>query len=173
MAAILSNSASFGVIGSTTSSLKLQHYYSCNNICHCCRASRVDIAVPFTDFTKNAAWKATVRTHRDFLLGELGEPYNGLIYVKGFHYSMIRFDSMHSVNLGTGLFTNGGAFFELFKLNWFRGDDQAAQWRAAYTSFKAFLEKHKIQCSQPQFRAWMLVRRGEEYCYFASKASLI
>ena len=64
--------------------------------------------------------------HREFLLEELGEPNNGLIYVKGFHYAMLKFDSMHMVNLGTGLFTNGSALFELFKLNWFPGPDKAA-----------------------------------------------
>ena len=152
------------------STFKLQHYYNCNRICHCCKASRVDPAYPYTDFTKNAAWLSTIRTHREFLLEELGEPNNGLIYVKGFHYVMLKFDSMHTVNLGTGLFTNGSALFELFKLNWFPGPDKAAQWRAAYVSFKTFLAKHKIQCSQPQFRSWMLVLRGEEYCYFSSKA---
>ena len=149
---------------------KVQSYYSCRNICHCCKASRVDPALPFTDFSQNPAWKATLRTHRQFLLEELGEPYNGLIFVKGFHYTMLRFDSMHTINLGTGLFANGGAFFQLFKLNCFAGQDKAAQWRAAYTSFKQFLKMHKIRCSQPQFKAWMLVLRGEDYCYFASKA---
>ena len=150
---------------------KLTHYYNCNGVCHCCRASKVDPSLAYTDFRKDASWKQTIRTHREFLLEELGEPFNGLAFVKEFHYSMIRFDSMHTVNLGCGLFTNGGAFFELFKLNWFPGEDEPAQWRAAHASFRTFTRLHKVECSQPVFKPWMLITRGEEYCWFASKAS--
>ncbi|CAE7566096.1 ppk25, partial [Symbiodinium sp. CCMP2456] len=149
---------------------KLKQYYNSNNTCHCCRASRVDRACLYTDFSANAAWKRTIRTHREFLNESIGEPLNALILTAGFHYSMLRFDSMHSVNLGCGLFTNGGALFELFKIGWFPGDSDAAQWRAADQNFRCFLQKHKIACSQPAFKSWMLVLRGEEYCYFATKA---
>ena len=151
---------------------KLAHYYNCNNICHCCRASRVDPSVAYTDFGKFASWKQTIRSHREFLLEELGEPFNGLIYVKDFHFSMIRWDPMHTVNLGCGLFANGGAFHELFKVDWFLGPDKIAQWRAAYTAFRAFCRTHKVECSQPVFKPWMLITCGEEYCWFASKACL-
>ena len=78
---------------------------------------------------------------------------------------------MHTVNLGCGLFTNGGGLFELLKIAWFPGDTEAQRWRAADQSFRSFLRKHKIVCSQPALKSWMLVLRGEEYCYFATKAS--
>ena len=149
---------------------KLTHYYSCNNICHRCRASRVDPSVAYTNFSKYASWKQTIRSHREFLLEEIGEPFNGLIFVKGFEYSMLRFDMMHTVNLGCGLFANGGAFYELFKIHWFPGADKHAQWRAAYASFREFTRMYKVQCSQPVFKPWMLITRGEEYAWFSTKA---
>ena len=61
--------------------------------------------------------------------------------------------------------------YELLKLNHFGADDKAAVFRRAYSRFKAFTKSNGIQCSQPVFKPWFLVSRGqgEEFCYFASK----
>ena len=150
---------------------RLKQSYNSSNICHCCRASRIDPNCLYTDFSANPVWKGTIRTNKEFLNESIGEPLNALILTAGFHYSFLRFDSMHSVNLGCGLFTNGSALFELLKVGWFPGVNSAARWRVADQVFRSFLQKHKITCSQPTFKSWMLVLRGEDYCYFATKAS--
>ena len=150
---------------------RLSHYYACSNICHLCRASRDDTAVMFTDFREHASWKSTMRSHAQFLAEEVGEPVNFLIYVAGFNVHMIRFDPMHTVNLGCGLFSNGSGFYELLKLGWFGAGSKADKFSEAYTRFRSFTRRHKIECSQPQFKPWMLVNGVEEYCFLASKAT--
>ena len=150
-------------------SFRLKHHFTCNRICHQCLASRVDPAYPFTDFTRNPKWLSSMRTNRQFLLEEVLEPVNMLVYVAKFHYTILKWDSMHSVNLGCGLFANGGAMFELLKINWFGHGDRHLQFRKAYRMFKQFLKLHKIDSSQPLFKPWMLITTGEEYCFFVAK----
>ena len=153
------------------STFRLTHYYACKNVCHLCEASRDNEAMSFADFRINAAWKSTLRTHARFLAEEIGEPINSLIYVAGFHMDMIRFDMMHTVNLGCGLFSNGSTIYELLKLGWFGGGNKDCKFSEAYKRFRSFTGKHQIECSQPQFKPWMLVNGGEEYCFLASKAT--
>ena len=149
----------------------LKHGFTSNNICHRCLASRTDAKVAFTDFTLHPAWKATLRSHEEILRDELGDPLNLLVYVAKFDCDMIKFDSMHTVQLGCGLHANGSALFELFKVEWFGSavQDKNTLFSAAYKNFKSFLRLHDIACSQPAFKPWMLVVSGTEYCYFASK----
>ena len=154
------------------SSFRLQHHFTCNRICHQCLASRTDPAFPFTDFRLNASWRGSMRSNRQFLLEELGDPVNMLVYVAKFHYTIIKWDAMHAVNLGCGLFANGGAWFELLKIQWFGNNDKPTQFRIAYRMFKRFLQRNNIVSSQPMFKTWMLVMTGEEYCFFASKVGI-
>ena len=149
---------------------RLASFYTCNNICHACAASKVDERVLYSDFARQPAWQATIWSQRDFVLTQLGHPLNTLTLVAGWHYTQIRFCSMHSVQLGIGLFSNGGAFFELLAVGWFEGADQAAKFRWAFASFKKFLKDRKLQCSQPVFKPWMFVTTGQDYCFFGSKA---
>ena len=150
---------------------RLKHFYAANDICHKSRASKVNPAIPYTDFRKRPSWKATERTHQEFLLEEIGTPTNSIVFIAGFHCRMLRIDTMHTVNLGVGLFANGGAMFELLKLNHFGAGDKATIFRGAYSCFRAFTKRHHIQSSQPVFKPWFLVSKGqgEEFCYFASK----
>ena len=113
-----------------------------------------------------------MRSNRQFLLEELGDPVNMLVYVAKFHYTIIKWDAMHAVNLGCGLFANGGAWFELLKIQWFGNNDKPTQFRIAYRMFKRFLQRNNIVSSQPMFKTWMLVMTGEEYCFFASKVGI-
>ena len=154
------------------SSFKLHHHFICNRICHQCLASRTDRAFPFTDFRLNPSWLNSIRSNRQFLLEEMGEPTNMLVYVAKFDYSIIKWDAMHTVNLGCGLFANGGCWFELLKVQWFGNGDKATQFRTAFRMFKRFLQRHNILSSQPVFKPWMLVMTGEEYCFFASKVGI-
>ena len=53
---------------------KLKHFYASNDICHICRASKVNPAIQYTDFRKQPTWRGTERTHQQFLLEEIGAP---------------------------------------------------------------------------------------------------
>ena len=146
--------------------------FTSNNICHVCQASRRDEAVSMLQFTEEPRWASTVRSHATFLNEIMGEPACSLIYIKGFHYGLIKWCAMHSVQLGVGLFLNGGCFYELLKINWFPGDNVACRFRSAYEKFKLFLRSNNIyDCSQPCFKPWMLVSNSEESCTLRSKVS--
>ena len=153
---------------------RLKHGFNSNNICHRCSASRTDASMAFSDFSLHPGWKATLRSHEQILREEMGDPLNLLVYVAKFDCDMIKFDSMHTVQLGCGLHANGSALFELFKVEWFGSGtrDKNILFTAAYKNFKSFLRLHEVACSQPAFKPWMLVSSGTEYCFFASKVQL-
>ena len=144
--------------------------FTSNNICHICQASRTNEQFSMLHFVATPAFASTTRSHHQFLSEIMGPSGCGLIFVKQFHYSMIRWCSMHSVELGVGLFLNGGCFYELMKVDHWEGDTLAAKYRAAYKSFKEFIKANQIECSQPLFKPWMYVSTGEESCTFRSKA---
>ena len=152
-------------------SFKLVNHWACNDLCHCCKASKTNRLYPYIDFTRQPKWLSSIRTHAEFLAEQLNEPINSLIYTARFDYRFIRFCSVHTIQLGIAQFCHGGCFFELFKVGWFPGDDKASKMRHAFIRFKEFIRKHKIECSQPPFKSYMYVTSGEEYCYFGSKAS--
>ena len=143
--------------------------FTSNNVCHICEASRANPACSMLEFTRQPAWSHTIRSHRVFLTEILGSSACSLIYIKGFHYSMIRWCAMHAIQLGAGLFNNGGCFYELMKVSWFPGGTVADRYRNAFRDFKDFCSRHKIKCGQPIFKPWMYVSSGEESCTFRSK----
>ena len=153
---------------------RLKSFFNASNICHVCRASRhPNTTTPFVDFGRQPRWRQTVRSHKEFLLEQVGDPINAMIYIKGFHMSFLRFCSMHTINLGIGLFANGGAIFELMKVGHFEGTDLHSRFRAAFRSFKGFLRANGVECSQPVFKPWMFISTGTEYCFFASKVTYL
>ena len=143
--------------------------FTSNNVCHVCKASRTDRNFSMLEFTRQPAFLATTRSHLTFLTEIMGSSGCHLIFVKKFQYSMLRWCSMHAVQLGVGLFLNGGCIYELMQREWFTGNTVADQYRDAYKSFKKFLKEHRIVCSQPAFKPWMYVSSGEESCTFRSK----
>ena len=148
--------------------------FTSNNVCHCCQASRSDASVSMLDFSAQPRWAATIRSHATFINEIMSSPGCNLIFVRKFHYSMIRWCSMHCVQLGVAQFLNGGCWFELTKVSWFPGQSETERFRGAYRKFKTFLRLHKIkQRSQPVFKPWMYVSTGEESCTLRAKAPKI
>ena len=143
--------------------------FTSNNVCHVCEASRTNASCSMLEFTRQPAFLQTTRSHRTFLTQIMGNHVCSLIFIRQFHYSMIRWCSMHSIQLGAGLFNNGGCFFELMKVSWFPGNSPTECYRSAYRKFKDFINVHKIKCGQPVFKPWMFVSSGEESCTFRSK----
>ena len=150
-------------------SFKLVNHWSCNDICHCCGASKTNRQYPYTDFARQPRLASTIRSHAEFLAQQLNEPINSLCYTAKFHYHFLRFCSVHTVQLGIAQFCHGGCLHELYKAGWYQGEDKAEKLRRAFLRFKEFIRKHKIECSQPPFKSYMFVTSGEEYCYFGSK----
>ena len=145
--------------------------FTSNNVCHICRASRTNPTFSMLDFTAEPGFARSTRSHLEFLTETMSARGCNLIYVKGFHYRMVRWCSMHTTQLGVGQFLHGGCFYELMKVRWFDGGNPAERYRNAFRKFKAFINLHRIKCSQPTFKPWMYVSTGEESCTFRSKVS--
>ena len=98
---------------------KLVNHWACNDICHCCRASKTNALYPYTDFTTQPQWLSSIRTHAEFLAEQLYEPINSLVYTAKFHYHFLRFCSVHTVQLGIAQFCHGGCFLNSSRLGGF------------------------------------------------------
>ena len=66
---------------------RLRSHFTSNALCHACQAAKVATLGPSCiEFTRNPAWLQTIRTQRQFMLQELQDPINGLVFCAGFHY---------------------------------------------------------------------------------------
>ena len=146
--------------------------FTSNNVCHVCEASRVNPSTSMLEFSRNPGWLATTRTHATFLSDLMNDDGCNLMYIRKFNFRMLRWCSMHSIQLGCGLFLNGGCWYELQKVGWFPGTTAHEQCRSAYRSFKSWLKTNKVECTQPAFKPWMFVCNAEESCSLRSKVVL-
>ena len=123
--------------------------------------------------SRGAAWLPTVRGHEAFLYDQLPADRlcNPIFYTIRFDYRCIRWCSMHAVNLGIGLHANGGAFHELLAGGYFPGETEAIRFAKAFKEFREWCKANGVSCSQSAFKPYMLVTKGDEYCYFQSKDS--
>ena len=89
--------------------------HSSQEPCFLCRACR-DMRNPFTDASQFAAWRATLRSHTDFLTDLLraGIPVSGVFKIPGFRFESIYLDMMHMADLGITQITCGNILWELF-----------------------------------------------------------
>ena len=142
-----------------------------DQLCHVCAATKLKpVATSYVDFCLQPQWLSTVRDHHAFLNDQLPKDRNcnALLYAIGVDFRMIRWCLM---NIGMSLFANGGAFHELLCHGHFPGDTDPEKFRNAFQSFTAWRKHHRIRCSQPLFKPYMRVTKGEEFCFFQSKDS--
>ena len=152
----------------------LQSNWMADSVCHCCAASKCNPPL-FTDFSATPAWLPTVRSHQEFLLQQLPQTraFNSLVYSIGFDYRMVQWCGMHVVHLGIGLHANGGGMHELLQHHHFQGATEHARFASAFASFKLWCRTNGVECSQSAFKPWMLVTKGEEFCYLQTKAAIL
>ena len=91
--------------------------FTSNNVCHVCQASRT-----------TACWTL-----------QRGHEYSRVQFdlCSRVPLRMIRWCSMHSVQLGIELFSNGACFYELMEVGWFPGNTPAERYRSAFRKFEA------------------------------------
>ena len=150
----------------------LQSNWMADGICHMCAASKSKAPL-YHDFTATPSWLSTVRTHEDFVLQQLPRTrcFNAMMHTIGFHYRMLRWCAMHTLHLGCGLHANGSAFHELLLHDHFPGTSEQSRFVAAFALFKNWCKASDISCSQSAFKPYMLVAKGEEFCYLQTKVS--
>ena len=126
----------------------------------------------------------SVRPQHGFLLSEATRnsflqqlpqtrAFNSLVYSIGFDYRMVQWCGMHVVHLGIGLHANGGGMHELLQHHHFQGATEHARFASAFASFKLWCRTNGVECSQSAFKPWMLVTKGEEFCYLQTKAAIL
>ena len=69
-----------------------------------------------------------------------------LLHLPGFRVEMIRWDGMHTVNLGVDLWTVGSVMRKLFEYDVFGGHEMSEEDRylIAYDLFKAWSRENKV-----------------------------
>ena len=157
----------------------LKQHWAANSLCHQCSASKVSQEFSYIQFVAEPRWLATVRTQEAFLLESLSlPPACSLIYTAGWHYSMVRWCSMHVVQLGVGLHTLGSGIRELLDVAHFSDGRPLAGSCAVAESFKRMTSKFKLFCrahslehSQPPFKPYMLIQTAEDFCFLHAKAT--
>ena len=69
---------------------------------------------------------------------------------------------MHAVRLGVGLHENGATIHELLQHGYFAGQNESAAFNDAFLKF-IFYKANRVPCSQPAFKPYMLVTKGEQF----------
>lgn len=150
--------------------LQLSCYYLCTSICHCCRAK-----VP-NYVTAPSRLDVEFRHNTESFLAECckgGELSSPLLKLPAFQVEMIRWDGMHTVNLGTDLWVCGSVLKKLMEYDVF-GDpetlDEADRLLIAYDRFRAWCRANKVEHSMPKFRPWRLRSKQHPWPELQSKA---
>lgn len=91
-----------------------------------------------------------------------------LIKLRGFHPSILRWCTMHTLNLGLMFTANGGSLILLAEeLQYFGPDTFGDQIDRAYQHFTSFCRSRKIQHSQPPFTRKMVKKKSGENLFTA------
>jgi len=87
----------------------LQRNYGATQVCDQCDAIKPFSATPqhllpliYTDFRLNAPWTRTLRNHESYLRSTPATHITPWIEVPGFTINRVRWDSAHTILLGTG-----------------------------------------------------------------------
>lgn len=56
----------------------------------------------FTDFSEHAPWKATIRSHEQYLQETPQHQQTPWLHIPGFIITRVKWDSAHTINLGAG-----------------------------------------------------------------------
>lgn len=147
-----------------------------NRACHRCCANKKAGATPLWDFREDPAWAQGLLCFQEFLDSELdlsSPHHNAILWTAGFDWSMLRGCSMHTVQLGCGLDTNGSVLRTLIDFGKYGPPPLSNQMSVAWGHFKDWRRANKVQCSQPAFKAWMLVSNSDDMCLLKSKVPFL
>ena len=151
----------------------LRDHWRCNLVCHRCSASKTDVDNRYWHFVAQPCWLQTEKTLLQFFNQQVdvASPFAcSLLATPGFHHRQIRWCSMHCVNLGVALDANGSALKTLIDANFYGEGTLSDVFCAAWRSFKRWKQQHRLSCSQPAFKPWMLITTADDFCLLKTKA---
>ncbi|CAL1145496.1 unnamed protein product [Cladocopium goreaui] len=95
-----------------------------------------------------------------------------LLQLPAFQVEMIRWDGMHTINLGADLWVIASVIKKLFEYDLFGGTDmdEGDRLLIAYDDFRTWARTNKVQHSVPKFRPWRFRSKQHPWPELQSKA---
>ncbi len=139
-------------------------------ICHACRAT-LDGERTWTDFSEVALWRRSPqRTTEEYLQEHPAATRNRLCLLPGWQLGQIRWDVMHSVNLGVARLAGACGILDLVSRGVFGQGDLPMQLKAAWARFRTWCRRHRIQCNARRFTVGRLNAKGKNWPELSSRA---
>ena len=145
----------------------LQRHWKRPKICIKCNAARLSSAGPvYTNF--GFSWRRY--SFNDIVCNGMGANPSPLILIPGFHSDIIRFCSMHTLNLGILQTMVAECILWLCENDVYAGDTLDVQLQNSYNDFKAWCRRERVNCSQRRFKQSSFHLKADDYPWMNCKA---
>ncbi len=146
----------------------LKCYWRTHEMCHMCCATQESCS----EFSEAASWRPTMRSHEQFVASVLPTNPNALWDIVGIDCAMMRWCTMHVMNLGICQDMAASALLFLVESfpGFFTGNDLDERLSSVWESFKEWARRNQIQVSQPRFSTQTLKVAVSEYPSLSGKA---
>ena len=142
-------------------------HWKAPKVCAKCTAARTARAGPlFTDFGRDWPRRSSIEVIAN-LMGSSPCPF---VLIPGFHNDIVRFCSMHTLNLGVLQTLVAEGLLWLRENDVFNGNDLDDRLRCCYIDFKAWARREGVVCSQRRFRASSLHLSDVDFPWMNCKA---
>jgi hypothetical protein len=121
------------------------------NMCWLCNAGARDPRCSWTDFTPDAGWRATRRTHESYCghLERIGKPISALFQATGFRLEFVMIDVLHTVDLGIASHIIGNVMLEIMQTKiW--GTNRPEQVKGLMAHMNVWYKTHVLKKSRLQ-----------------------
>jgi hypothetical protein len=132
---------------------KLYHLptWSSADMCWCCHA-RNDGLLQYSNVAPTAPWRAMPRTTADILALQPPGQFCPLLHLSGWDVRTIKWDVMHSFNMGVARLVCGGVLLDLCKRGAFgAGEPLAVQLKRAWSAHAQWCRLQRLQCRCKRF----------------------
>ena len=144
--------------------------WSSLEMCHSCRAT-LDEVLPWADFGEQAGWRlAPRRTTEEYLAEHRAVSRCRLCLVPGWHLSMIKWDVMHTVNMGIARLLGASGLLDLVARGLFGPGPLALQLKVSWSRFLSWCREHRIVCNARRFTPSRLNVKRRDWPELSSKA---
>lgn len=145
-------------------------YWSADAMCWECCATQAG-HLQFCDFRREAPWRNTTRTSQDLFALQPAHRQCPLLLIPGFSIDCVRWDTMHTVNLGVALWVVAGVLLHCARQEVFGQGTLADRLKVAWGAFKRWSQGKRVHCQIKRFTPSSLsVAKGGAFAEFRGKA---
>jgi hypothetical protein len=144
--------------------LLLRQHYGSNSVCHWCAAEKAVGPNVFTDYRQVAPLRATRLSSAAWITrARASPPVSPLLDIVGFDHRRVRFDPMHTLDLGVYQVAVPSALVELCtRGGHFDGANVSARLAAATASYRAWVRRTRVPDKATPFsKAWISAAAGQ------------